>query len=1380
MTPLLCRRFTIPVGFLRVIATVAGLLVTVSPVCALLGSVGNTSNDPLKTMVSTASTTPAYRGLVGGKKREKTGSAARRTTNQHVTASSDVNMMDAIRNVLANRSATGESVPAIADSNRQQAIQSLIKSHPAGDTMQIGFSSDSETPRFIKFDRSAKSKFQRTGTLSDSRKTARQFFRTNRTLFGLASPDDEMIIKRQWTDAQGNTHFRFQQTVNDIPVWGRGAMVHLDKTDEIYLFQGRYETSPGPGAVAVTPGISVDDAMEAVSRHLDATFDLNAPPELVVHADENGTMALAYEVDIIISLAERWIYFVDALTGQVRHHISGIMNQLVSSSGTDTNGTIRTFNAWSESEKDYLMDPSIPLADPPYQPIPQIKNLGNTYILTADNGNGDDLYYLTRPSGGSWDPAGVSAAFSVRTVYDYYKDTHGRNGIDDQYLNYLVVVHFGQNEANAFWNGKFVVLGDGDGQTFSSLAGSLDVIAHEIQHGVTHFTAGLIYENQSGALNEAYSDIFACMVDRDDWTVGEDVTVASPGYLRNLANPELGLRALPTKMSEYRNLPNTEAGDWGGVHTNMSIPSRAAYLMADGLTKEGIGSSIGRDKTETIFYRALTTYLQSSSGFQDARVATVQAAEDLYGAGSTAVSAVKAAWDAVEVGDGGTPDETSPTPVDPVTGEDMMVYLYPTDDSHTPWTSGETYHLYSQSISSPFSGYDATLDRKLHDGNVAYTRPAVFTDEFGSLVFFIDTDYDLWAVNADGTGNAEQITTSGNISSFSISPDGLSIAFTTPSADDNHIYVGALDSNAVSKYELEPFSDLPPGENGTINTILYADALDFDYSSKQIVFDALNCISIPDDPCNSTGGGYRYWSIGFLDLTDGTFSFPFPNQNPAYDVGFPKFATNNNYVIALDVIDYSEYQSTGAIYSSVWTMNWKEQISNQIADPNKGTDDFPIWGTPSFWGDDNFITIQVVDDSGGTAFRVPIDADWQGSEENSQRLNGFDVAMPVMHRAGVRSLDGTLSPSALSLSFDNIISGQTTTRDLVLSNTGNRDIRISNIAISGSMAFSHNGINSLLPRGKSMTIRVTYSPAGSTGGDTAILSVTSDADTPRINIPLTVSHSVGQWSLFSTGTNKLGIRALIHTEDKGAIPGAWKEGGEVNLSVGKLIWGYFYADPSDVNWGSPENPEMFVKILVGHGEQWVNINYFHVSVPDIEVFTDYPFDGMPDGHDKATGPNTTSMRFVEHTFINGVLDNKPTVQYENGQPASGYLLIGQPTGYSIAEGIRIGAMINAVSETDFTNIVPTEGLWKKGGESDIGMGSIIWGYFYANLSDVSWGGPNNPEMFVKLLVGDDWLIANYFHVSAPDIEAYGDYGGDHIWENGGTANLGNRFIEYRY
>lgn len=258
----------------------------------------------------------------------------------------------------------------------------------------------------------------------------------------------------------------------------------------------------------------------------------------------------------------------------------------------------------------------------------------------------------------------------------------------------------------------------------------------------------------------------------------------------------------------------------------------------------------------------------------------------------------------------------------------------------------------------------------------------------------------------------------------------------------------------------------------------------------------------------------------------------------------------------------------------------------------------------------------------------------------------------------------------------------------------------------------------------------------------------------------------------------LWIRAVIHTEDKGPIEGVWKKGGEDTNSFGTFIWGYFYASPTDVSWGSPENPDIFVKIaIIG---DWVNLNYFHVSVPEITVYTDYPYDGSPDAQDTATGPppKFSSHRFIEHRFENGKWIK--TRQYESGTPNPSDSPKGNPVGTKILPNLRIGAMINSVSEKDGKTIIPIEGIWKKGGEVTNQFGTTVWGYFYANPSQVSWGSPQNPDLFVKVLAGDTWAIVNYFHVSAPDIEPYCDFKPDGIYDNKGTASLSKRFIEFRY
>jgi hypothetical protein len=160
------------------------------------------------------------------------------------------------------------------------------------------------------------------------------------------------------------------------------------------------------------------------------------------------------------------------------------------------------------------------------------------------------------------------------------------------------------------------------------------------------------------------------------------------------------------------------------------------------------------------------------------------------------------------------------------------------------------------------------------------------------------------------------------------------------------------------------------------------------------------------------------------------------------------------------------------------------------------------------------VTAQIATDVGGMAYRIPIDAAWRGDQQRAERINDYDVAMPEMHRAGVRSLSGTLTPSTTTVNFINVAAGQTATQDITLINTGNRDIRITNIAISGSSSFSHNGINTLLPQKESMTIRIGYSPTIGTGSQTGTLTITSDADTPQLNVSLNGTTSVG-WQTIS-------------------------------------------------------------------------------------------------------------------------------------------------------------------------------------------------------------------------------------------------------------------------
>ena len=198
----------------------------------------------------------------------------------------------------------------------------------------------------------------------------------------------------------------------------------------------------------------------------------------------------------------------------------------------------------------------------------------------------------------------------------------------------VTTVHYKSNYNNAFWtsSGQQVVFGDGDGVRFGPLGSALDVVAHEWTHAVNSYEANLEYKRESGALNESYSDVFAAMVDRDDWLVGEDVyTPGTPGdALRSMADPPKYNQPDHLDHSLYKNYPYwvtcTSSNDYCGVHTNSGVPNKAAYLLVQGGTHGGVTvPGIGRTKVERIYYRALTEYLTRSSGYLDARRLTVQA-----------------------------------------------------------------------------------------------------------------------------------------------------------------------------------------------------------------------------------------------------------------------------------------------------------------------------------------------------------------------------------------------------------------------------------------------------------------------------------------------------------------------------------------------------------------------------------------------------------------------------------------------------------------------------------------------------------------------------------------------------------------------------------
>jgi Zn-dependent metalloprotease len=254
------------------------------------------------------------------------------------------------------------------------------------------------------------------------------------------------------------------------------------------------------------------------------------------------------------------------------------------------------------------------------------------------------------------DVAADEAYDGLGDTYALFYDAFKRDSLDGKGLPLLATVHYGQDYDNAFFNGEQMVFGDGDGKVFQRFTKSLDVIGHELTHGVTEDEAGLVYSNQSGALNESVSDVFGSLVkqyakkqsaDQADWLIGEGLFTSQVQgrALRDMANPGtaydddvLGKDPQPADMSGYV----TTGQDNGGVHINSGIPNRAFYLAA---------KAIGGNAWEAaghIWYETLRDpRLRTNASFASFARLTVRNAQ--IGFGETEVKAVKDAWQTVGV-----------------------------------------------------------------------------------------------------------------------------------------------------------------------------------------------------------------------------------------------------------------------------------------------------------------------------------------------------------------------------------------------------------------------------------------------------------------------------------------------------------------------------------------------------------------------------------------------------------------------------------------------------------------------------------------------------------------------------------------------------------
>ena len=494
----------------------------------------------------------------------------------------------------------------------------------------------------------------------------KKFFNENRDLFRMSDAESELKATSDETDQFGLRTIRFAQQYDGVPVYGGDLVAHLDGDGALTSVNGNY--LPGI-SVDTTPAVTAAEAIGIAKGALgiaDDSIHNTIGPALMIYP-KDGASHLAWCLTLVTKkpFAE-WKCFVDAKAGTVIDKWNDAKYQDTMLTGIGVLGESLTLHGYKQNWNcAYWLDWH-PWLFPPYWDQSCAYNLPGYgladtskamfnpstlkgYIGTM-NAGAQDVTQLYQPmyvctmyttnfasiasgSNTTWD---FSGHYNAGLVYDYWQSHFGRNSINNAGMNIYVNVNcmFGSDATNAMWSKGVswfpdgaVFFGRGDWVTALGQSGSLTCVTHELTHGVTNYTCNLEYKNQSGAINEAFSDSFACALENRWQYNAEGCWLASPGYCRNLENPHLGyppdqysFGSLPANMSEYV----TTDQDNGGVHINMSIISHTFYLICQ---------AIGLDKGEKIWYRTQTAYCTTTTDFNQLRDLALQACSDLYGQG---------------------------------------------------------------------------------------------------------------------------------------------------------------------------------------------------------------------------------------------------------------------------------------------------------------------------------------------------------------------------------------------------------------------------------------------------------------------------------------------------------------------------------------------------------------------------------------------------------------------------------------------------------------------------------------------------------------------------------------------------------------------------
>lgn len=748
-------------------------------------------------------------------------------------------------------------------------------------------------------------------------------------LYGIKNVSDEIHIMSTELDHNGHTHTRVEQYVDGISVYGGDMILHENEDHEIYLIQG----SPVQmdKNLSATPKLSTAD-IDALAISLTPNYiPFPASIEgLMTHKQIESSLrwytndlqtSLIYQVDIYPNLGSKKTMLIDAHTGvlikefetlcKLHNHDQDdkidplkedkseqeFIGRAESVSG-DLFGEQRTINTYECSSEFFMVDASRDMFRGLETTCDNTDQLLNGVILTLDARNTSpenrnfDYEVSSSTTLNNWnDPVAVSAHYNAGQAYEYFRNVFGRQSITGNGTNIISFINVTEDDGssmdNAYWNGEFIFYGNGNQAFNSPLARALDVAGHEMAHGVIQTTANLIYQDESGALNEHFADVFGVLIEREDFRIGEDISNPSifpTGALRDMGDPNNGGSSLgdPGYQPDHVNDQFFGRDDNGGVHINSGIPNKAFFNF---VTDESFGESNGDRASiaEQIWYRALTSFLRSSSNFSDMRLAIVQVAQNDFG--DTVAAAAERAFDEV-----GITANQATTAVEDLESNPGVEYVVWSNDrlDQINVSLGESANLLGTISTTPH-----------------ISRPSA-TDN-GQFVIFVTDNKQIQAVEIDwSTGEIVDEFIIGSDPVYRnavISRDATKIAAVTGDLSagefENRIIIFDLVNQTLQEFDL--FNPTFSENNSSTAGVQYADVMEFDFTGENLIYDAFNVLDGIFDQIS-------YWDIGIINVFDnesqqfgdGNIFKLFSGLPEEVSIGNPTFAKNSPNIIAFD------------------------------------------------------------------------------------------------------------------------------------------------------------------------------------------------------------------------------------------------------------------------------------------------------------------------------------------------------------------------------------------------------------------------------------------------------------------------------------------------